>query len=308
MKKKANVILILVAVLWGGGFIATNGALDSFSPFYMMMIRFLGASIFPLIWCFKKLKSIDAYVLYRGILTGIFLFLAFAFQTFGLKYSSPSKNAFLTATNVIIVPYLLWLFMKRKPHKKEIIASLLCTSGIALLTLKPEGMILSTGDVLSLLCAVFFAMHIIALERYAKHCDAVLMTALQMFTAGILSTVCALLFEVAPMHIEVQAIGNILYLIFISTLLAYLLQTYAQKFTSANSASLILSTEALFASLFSFLLLAESMSLPMVIGAFLIFSSIIYIEYKPKQQSVTSEDTSDMSVVKKRDKKGGKKG
>ena len=158
--------------------------------------------------------------------------------------------------------------------------------------LKKDALMLGFGDMLSLVCALFFALHIIALERYSAHVDTVCMTALQMMTAGVISTICALTLEQPPTSFNWHAAGNVAYLIFVSTLLAYLLQTFAQKFTTANSASLILSMEALFASIFSFLLLGEVMSPPMILGACLIFSSILYIEYKPgrkkkdKQQDI----------------------
>ena len=283
MKKYyANLLLVFVTIIWGGGFLATDGALDAFSPFYIMMIRFVGAAIFPVLFCFKKLKNLTKREVCQGLLAGLFLFLAFAFQTFGLKYSTPSKNAFLTATNVVFVPYLLWLLWKRKPHKKEIIASITCLIGIALLTLNKQSLSMSLGDLLSLACALFFALHIITLERFGSNMDAIVLTALQMICAGVLSTICALIFEVPPQTVNASAIGNVLYLIFISTLLAYLIQTYAQKFTTANTASLILSMEALFASLFSYLFLHEILTPMMMIGACFIFGSVIYIEYKPK--------------------------
>ena len=283
MKKSyANIMLVAVTIIWGGGFIATSGALNSMSPFYIMMIRFLGASIVPLWIARKQLKRMECIYVKQGIIAGVFLFFAFAFQTFGLQYSTPSKNAFLTATNVVFVPYLLWMLMNRKPNRKEIIASLLCIAGIALLTLNQDALHLSMGDILSLICALFFALHIIALEKYSAHVDAFSLTALQMLTAGVLSTICALLFETPPISLNWNAIGNIGYLIFVSTLLAYLLQTCAQRYTTANSASLILSMEALFASIFSFLILKEVLSIQMLAGAFLIFSSIVYIECKSK--------------------------
>lgn len=285
MKRQyANMLLVVVTIIWGGGFIATDGALKSLSPFYVMMIRFLGAAFIPLAICWKKLIKLDSRIKFHGVLTGTFLFFAFALQTFGLQYSTPSKNAFLTAANVIFVPYLLWLLMRRKPSRKEIVASVLCVIGIALLTLKSDALMLTLGDGLSLLCAVFFALHIIALERYSAHVDAVCMTALQMITAGIISMICALCFEKPPLSFPVSAMGNVMYLIFVSTLLAYLIQTYAQKFTTANSASLILSMEALFASVFSFIFLHEVMNITMLLGAGLIFISIIYIEYKPTRK------------------------
>lgn len=287
MKKRyANIMLVVVTVVWGGGFIATSTALDSISPFYIMMIRFLGASILPGVLCFKKLRHLDRSTIYRGIFTGVLLFLAFSIQTFGLKYSTPSKNAFLTATNVVFVPYLLWFLMHRCPKRKEIIASLMCVVGIALLTLKPDALSFTIGDVLSLLCALFFALHMIYLGRFTQHVDVFVMTFLQMFTAGILGTICALCFEQAPSLFDVSTVGSLLYLILFSTMLAYLLQTYAQKFTSANSASLILSMEALWASIFSFLFFQEMMSLSMIVGACLIFTSILYIEYKPKSKRI----------------------
>ena len=285
MKKiYANLMLVCVTVIWGGGFIATSGALDSMTPFYVMMIRFVGASILPLIVCYRKLRKLERVDIKHGIIAGVFLFLAFAFQTFGLQYSTPSKNAFLTATNVVFVPYLLWMLLKRRPNRKEVIASLLCIVGIALLTLKKDAFYLTVGDALSIICALFFALHIIALERYSAHMDAICMTALQMVTAGVLSTICALLFETPPTQWNASAIGNVSYLIFVSTLLAYLIQTYAQKFTSANTASMILSMEALFASVFSFLIFHEVLSIQMIFGAIFIFGSVIYIEYKPKKK------------------------
>lgn len=283
-KSMANLMLVVVTIIWGGGFIATSTALDTFPPFTIMMIRFLGASVFPLIISWKALKKLSREQWKHGVLTGIFLFLAFAFQTFGLMYSSPSKNAFLTATNVVFVPYLLWMFMRRKPTKKEISASLACVVGIALLTLKADALYLTMGDMLSLICAVFFAAHIIALERYSSKMDVFAMTALQMLTAGVISTVFALTLESWPSSITMTSIGSLAFLIFGSTMLAYLLQTCAQKYTSANSASLILSMEALWASIFSFLIFQETMSVMMVLGAILIFGSILYIEYKPKRR------------------------
>ena len=140
MKKSyANILLVIVTIIWGGGFIATDGALDALSPFYIMMIRFMGAAILPsCILCFKKLKNLEGYIWRRGLFAGALLFLAFSFQTIGLQYTTPSKNAFLTAVNVVMVPYLLWLYMRKKPNQKEVLASIVCVIGIAFLTLKPD--------------------------------------------------------------------------------------------------------------------------------------------------------------------------
>ncbi|MCI9524337.1 MAG: DMT family transporter [Erysipelotrichaceae bacterium] len=273
----ANGLLVLVTIIWGGGFIATAAALDCFSPYGVMMIRFLGASVLPLLLSIPAWKTTTKKQIKQGVIAGVLLFLAFAFQTIGLQYTTPSKSAFLTATYVIIVPYVLWLIQHRKPSGKDILASFICLTGIALLTLKGGEWSLDVGDVLSLVCAVFFAVHIIALESYTDG-NVFLMTALQMLTAGIISAILALMFESWPNKIEPAAIGSVAYLILFSTMLAYLLQTFAQKYTNANSTAMILSMEALWATVFSFLLLKEQLSFFMILGAALIFLSILYME------------------------------
>jgi len=278
----ANTMLVAVTIIWGGGFIATSTALSAFSPFTILMIRFLGASVLPLLISWRKWRALTKAEIGHGLLVGAFLFLAFALQTFGLQSTTASKNAFLTATNVVFVPYLLWLFMKRKPKTKEWLASVICIMGIALLTLQNDALYLTKGDGLSFVCAIFFAAHIIALERYSRGMDVFVMTGLQLLTAGGISAVFALCFETWPQDISASAMTALMYSIFVATMLAYLMQTWAQKYTTANSAALILSMEALWASVFSFLFFHETMSLSMIIGACMIFFSVIFIEYQPK--------------------------
>lgn len=283
-KSTANIMLVIVTIIWGGGFIATSTALDDLPPFTILMIRFLGAAILPTILSWKALRKPSVTIVLRGLFCGALLFLAFALQTYGLMYTTPSKNAFLTATNVILVPYLLWFVLKRRPTKKEMLASSLCVIGIALLTLKAGNAQINIGDILSFICAIFFAAHMIALEKSAPNVNVFAMTALQMISAGVLSAIFALSLEGIPKSIPASATMALGYSIICSTMLAYLLQTWAQKYTSANHASMILSMEALWASFFSYCFFQEEMTVSMLVGAGLIFLSVIYIEYQPKKE------------------------
>ncbi len=276
----ANMLLVFVTIIWGGGFIATSAALDCFDPFYVLMIRFVGSAVLSLLLAFSSLKDVDHRTLLKGSIAGIFLFFAFAFQTFGIQTTTASKNAFLTATNVIFVPYICWMIFHKKPSVCQGAASVMCVIGIALLTLKGNEISFGKGDFYSLICAVFFACHIISLDWATKGENVLVINAMQMIIAAILSTLCAMLFGSAPISVDMQAIMSAFYLIAISTCLAFLLQTVAQKYTSASSASLILSMEALFATIFSFLLLHESISFFMIIGGALILSSIVLVEYR----------------------------
>ena len=287
----ANVLLVIVTVIWGGGFIATSAALDCFEPFYVLMIRFVGSALLSFLIAFPRLKSVERKTLRKGAVAGVFLFLAFAFQTFGLQGTTASKHAFLTTTNVVFVPYISWMIFRRRPTQRQVMASLLCVIGIALLTLKGDALSFGTGDLYSLLCAVFFACHIIALDWATKGEDVLVINAMQMLIAGILSTFCALLFGMPPTEVSIQALLSALYLIAISTCLAFLLQTAAQKYTSASSASLILSMEALFASIFSFFLLHEEISPMMMLGGVLILGSILLVEYRRPTKRPESTET-----------------
>ncbi|MEF9961200.1 MAG: DMT family transporter [Erysipelotrichaceae bacterium] len=279
----ANMILVVIAIVWGGGFIATQGALDGFTPMWMMTIRFFIAGGILLLFSYKQISLLNKHTIFKGIIAGILLFSAFAFQTIGIQYTTASKSAFLTATNVIFVPYLLWAVMKRKPKRKEVIASIACVIGVALLTLDGSGLSLSKGDLLTIICAVFFSLHMIAIEQFSNRIPALALTCLQLLTAGFLSLIFAIPFEAMPSNVSSSAFQSLLFLIFLSTLFAYLLQTIAQKYTSANTTALILSMEALFACLFAYLFLNERLSVSMIAGGCIIFASVVWMEWRNKK-------------------------
>ncbi|MEI3146769.1 MAG: DMT family transporter [Merdibacter sp.] len=162
-------MLVLVTVIWGGGFIATSAALETLSPFYILMIRFVGSALLSFVVAAKAIKEIKASTLCaRTSPWHLLLFLAFAFQTFGLQGNTASTNAFPTSTNVIFVPYISWAIFRRRPTMRQILASLLCVIGISLLTLKGDAFSFGKGEFYSLMCAVFFAAHIIALDWGTK--------------------------------------------------------------------------------------------------------------------------------------------
>ena len=156
--------LILVTVIWGGGFVASDMALGSMKPFQIMMVRFLLASVLMGMISMgqhKKEGKLEnrAGAIKAGILMGIALFAGFALQIIGLQYTTPSKNAFLTALNVVIVPFIAFIILKKKVGMKGIIGAIMSVIGVALLSLNGN-LTLSLGDGLTLLCAVGFAFQI----------------------------------------------------------------------------------------------------------------------------------------------------
>ena len=142
--------LILVTVIWGGGFVASDMALESMKPFQIMMVRFLLASVLMGLVSMgqrKKEAKIEnrAGAIKAGMLMGLTLFAGFALQIVGLQYTTPSKNAFLTALNVVIVPFIAFVILKKKVGVKGIIGAIMAVAGVALLSLNGN-LTLGIGD------------------------------------------------------------------------------------------------------------------------------------------------------------------
>lgn len=277
--KKADLSLALVAIIWGTGFVASKVALDAnLAPFQIMTYRFFISSVAMVILFWKEFKKIKLPVLKAGSLIGFFLFIAFAFQTIGLQYTTPSKNAFITATNVVIVPFLYWILAKKRPDKYSLLGALLTVIGISFLTLDGDFAI-NSGDLLTLICALGFAMHITAISYYAEKYSPIQLTTIQMIVAFLFSVVAQFMTKnMAP--ITKSGGLAILYLGIISTTIAFLIQNIAQKYTSATKTAIILSTEAVFGTLASVILLGEKLSLKMFMGCGIIFLAIIITETK----------------------------
>ena len=261
----ADFTLVIVAIIWGSGFAASKMALDSgLRPFYIMAFRFLIATVIMGIVFYTKIKNIEKKDLIAGSVIGFFLFFAFATQTIGLQFTTASKNAFLTGTNVVMVPFIFWGITKIKPDAWSLLAAVMCFLGIGFLSFDGN-FSLGLGDTLSLICAVGFASHISMTGYYSKQVDTTLLTFIQMAVATILSFVSGFFFETLPLEIGSTGILSVVYLGIFSTMIAFFLQTTAQKHTTASRTAIILSTEALFGTLSSILFLGEILKFKMVI-------------------------------------------
>jgi drug/metabolite transporter (DMT)-like permease len=277
--KLADMALALVAVIWGTGFAAAQMALDAkLSPFQIMTYRFFISSVLMIVIFWKEFKKIRLPEIKAGAVIGVFLFLAFAFQTIGLQYTTPSKNAFITATNVVMVPFLYWILLKKKPDKYSIAGALLTIVGISFLTLEGSFNV-SYGDFLTLICALGFAMHIISIGHYTRKHSPIKLVIIQMIVAFILSLL-SLLYTQDAVTLSAKGSFAVIYLGVLSTTVAFLIQNIAQKYVNATKTAIILSTEAVFGTLSSIVFLGESLNLKMIAGCVIIFTAIIVAETK----------------------------
>lgn len=277
----ADVSLIFIALIRGSSFVAVKDILQNITPFYVIAIRFGFASILLSLIFYKKLKKINKYDIKAGFIIGAFLFSAFAAQTIGLQYTTAGKQAFLTTLYVIVIPFLVWIKNKDKLDTWSILAAVLALIGIGFLTINNDlKMSLNLGDWLTLLCAILFACHIVAISYFSKSMDSIILTILQMGFAGFIAFICALIFEPKFTGINNITLIPIIYLIFVCTMINFLIQNIAQKYTHPNHVGILLCLESVFGAILSIIFLKDIFSLNMVIGCVIIFISIIISETK----------------------------
>ena len=257
----ARLALLLATLIWGSSFIIMKDALDNIGTFFLLAVRFTGACILLAIVFYKKLKKLNKEVVKAGFVMGTALITAYILQTFGLAETTPGKNAFLTAGYCILVPFMFWAVAGTRPDRYNIIAAVLCIAGIGLVALD-DNLTMGRGDVLTLMCCAFYALHIIVSARYTQTYDVMLLTLLQFFFAALWSSLLCVLFEPVPAVAEIPPYTwfSLGYLCVFATAGALLMQTYGLKYTSPSAGALILSLESVFGVIFSIMVGAEAVT------------------------------------------------
>lgn len=231
----------------------------------------------------KYLKKARKEELVAGILMGLALFLGFALQTVGLKYTTASKNAFITSLNVVIVPFIAFVILRKKIALNSILGAFLSILGLALLSLDAN-LKISTGDALTLLCAIGFAFQIFLTGEFVKKYSFELLNFIQMLTAFILSLFCLIIFREFEFIYTKNSILSVLYLGIISTCLCYAIQSLCQKYVDETRSAIILSMESVFGTIFSVLILKEKIDLKMFIACIIILLAVIIANIPRKEE------------------------
>lgn len=278
--------LFLVTVIWGSSFVVMKTSIDAITPTYLLAFRFTIAAVGLTIVFWKKVKTITFREIRYGSILGLLLFVSYYFQTYGLKYTTASKNAFITTLYVIIVPFLHWLFNKVRPEKRNVIAAVIAVIGLALLSLRGD-LTVNFGDALTFLCGITFAIHMVFVDRYTSVCHPVKLTVIQMVSCSVFAWIVAVLFE-GSCDISVFAdwgvLLSVLYLGLIASMLCFLLQMVGQTYLSPNTASILLSFEAVTGLIFSVIFLREIVTVRMLTGCGLMLAAAILSEYTPSKK------------------------
>ena len=279
LRLRSDLTLLFVAAVWGSGFVAQRLAAGSLSAFYFNGFRFFLAGLILLLLIRFRWEIKGKDLRWVG-LAGVLLACGSYFQQAGLRTTNVSNAAFITGLYVIFIPIFLWVVWKEKTGKVTWAAALMAVAGIFLLSVK-EHMTFASGDVLELLGAIFWAMHVILLSRLPRTINPFQLAAGQFLVGGLINLVVG--FSLGPQG--ALALSSswqlVLYSALIPVGLGFTLQVVGQKHSPPTDAAIILSMEAVFGALFGFLYLGEMMSLPQIMGCGLILASMILAQVKP---------------------------
>ena len=296
---KNSLILLLTATIWGVAFVAQSVGMDYVGGFTFNAVRSIIGSIVllpvilfldrqktPAVRTEEEKKSGQKTLLMGGIACGICLCLASNFQQFGIKYTTVGKAGFITACYIVIVP-ILGLFLKKKCSPYIWGAVVMALIGLYLLCIT-DGFSIGKGDILVMICAVLFSLHILVIDYFSPKVDGVKMSCIQFLVCGILSGIPALIFENPQISSILAAWKPILYAGVMSCGVAYTLQIVGQKNMNPTVASLILSLESCISVLAGWIILGQSMSRKEILGCVIMFAAIILAQLPEKTDNEKS--------------------
>lgn len=285
MKNKGDWLLLLAAFVGGGGFICLKYLLDwGYTPFQVVFGRFLVASVCMCILYWKRLRKITKKEWKVGGILGALLSAMFLLMTVGLQYTTPSINAFLVNIPAVIVPFLCWGVFQQKPTKNQFLAAGMTLLGVCCLSLTSEFRI-DLGAALSLLAAVAFSFQMAFLGNLTEGCDSVHIAITEnIATLAVMAVVVTMTGWQMP-ALTLPSFGNFFLLGVFCTAIYFALQSIGQETTPPNKAAIIITTESIFAAIFSALLYGERMTLRGYLGCVIIFAAMALAE-QPGKKSV----------------------
>ena len=283
---QANLVLLLAAAIWGGGFVAQSTAMDKIGPFWFVGLRFAIAAIAVLPFAWLEARKSQTPLVRRDWLSfvavGLALFSGAITQQIGLLTTTVTNSSFLTGLYVVFVPLISVIALRQYPHWIIWPAAAMSLSGIFLMS---GGQLenLTTGDLLSIVCALFWGVQIILAGLFVMSTGRPLALSFTQFA------VCSLLCLLIAPWVEsisfdiIWASGReILYVGLISSGLAFVLQVIGQRYTTAPQAAIILSSEALFGGFLGALLLGEMLPPIGYLGCAIIFAAMLLVEIVPQ--------------------------
>lgn len=281
-RRKAEAALVWNTVVWGSTFVLVKAALADISPILFLAMRFslATAALAPLVAGKGRIRW-DWRTARAGALAGGCLFFGYLTQTLGLRLTSAPKSAFITGLAPVMVPLLAALVYRNRPRLAEVLGLTVATCGLVFMTFEGATAAMNPGDLLTFLCAIGFAAHIVVLGHFAERMSFEILSVTQVGMAAVLSLASFWWAETPHIRWRPSTIGAILVTGILATALAFTIQAWAQRYTTSTRTGLIYMLEPVFAWITSFLLAGEGLSRRAAAGAVLILGGVVLVEVKP---------------------------
>jgi drug/metabolite transporter (DMT)-like permease len=273
----ALVALVGVTAVWGYTFLVVQDAIARMPVMDFLAWRFLVASVVMVALRPKCLRNVTRRELLRGIGLGAMLGLGYVTQTYGLRYTSAATSGFITGMFVVLTPVMSWILLRRKTSRNTWMVVALATVGLALLSL--NGRSVGTGELLTLGCAAFFAIHIVGLGEWSSQYEPYAFSLLQIGAVAVISLIAATPEGIAvPPDPGVWGVVGITGVL--ATAVAFFVQTWALSLVSATRAAVVMTMEPVFAGLFAVVIGGDQLTLRTIAGAACILAAMFIINLK----------------------------
>ncbi len=276
----ADLGLLYCAVFWGASFVTMKILVGVYPACWLLFLRFSAGAVMIYAFFHKRIHRKFMYELKGGVIIGALLCIAIGTQTVGLNYIGGGRSAFISATYVLMVPLMLWVLTRDFPGWVKIFAAALCVAGMYFLTGDESGASLP-GDTLTVICALAFAVQVIAISRYTHGGDPIALSFVEFVSFSVMALVLSVLFESRAVLIDRESLPELLFTIVFSTFGCYVMQICAQKYAEPSHATIIMSLESVFGLLSSMIFLGETLTFWAGAGCAMIFASVLISELEP---------------------------
>jgi drug/metabolite transporter (DMT)-like permease len=288
MRLKADLLLFMVAIIWGTAFVA-QGIAGQYKVAYLFNgVSFILAAVILIPFIPRDVKIIKDQWKWMFI-AGLILFFASAMQQVGMLFTKVANASFLTSLYTVFTPFLLWIGFREKPHWLDLIAVTLAGIGAFLLSTLGRFEV-QPGDLLELIGALFWALHFVLLGKFASKFESISFAAGQFFIGGFINLVIGLFIEDFSIFSALPLLGAVLYRATLSIGIGYTLQVWGQKHTPPTDAALILGLEGVFAVVAAWMLLAQSLAFVQIAGCVIILFGVLISQLKEWNSGRLSHD------------------
>jgi drug/metabolite transporter (DMT)-like permease len=273
----ALIALVGVCAVWGSTFLIVQNAIGRMPVMDFLAIRFTVAAIVMIVLRPTCLRGMTLLGLWRAIGLGIVLGLGYITQTYGLLYASATVSGFITGMFVVFTPIMSWVLLQQKINRNTLLAVVLATVGLALLSL--HGWSVGIGELLTLGCAIFYAIHIVGLGEWSSKYEPYGFSLLQIATVAVITLVTASPGGIT-MPPDAGTWGIVGITAILATAIAFLVQTWAQSLISATIAAIVMTMEPVFAGLFGVFIGGNRLTLQIILGAICVLIAMLMVALK----------------------------